>query len=33
MHHLRHAQALKDSLNTSRVEKLIAQGQLNNLLL
>lgn len=33
MHHLRHARALKDSLNTSRVEKLIAQGQLNNLLL
>lgn len=33
MHHLRHAKALKDSLNTSRIEKLLAQGQLNNLLL
>ena len=33
MHHLRHAQALKYSLNLSRVEKLVAQGQLNNLLL
>lgn len=33
MHHLRHAQALKNSLNLSRVEKLIGQGQLNNLLL
>lgn len=33
MHHLRHAKALKDSLNVSRVEKLMAQGQLSNLLL
>lgn len=33
MHHLRHAKALTDSLLTSRVEKLINQGQLNNLLL
>lgn len=33
MHHLRHAQALKESLNLSRVEKLMGQGQLNNLLL
>lgn len=33
MHHLRHAHALKDSLNLSRVEKLLQQGQLNNLLL
>lgn len=33
MHHLRHAQALKDSLNLPRVEKLVMQSQLNNLLL
>lgn len=33
MHHLRHAQALKDSLSLARVETLVAQGQLNNLLL
>lgn len=33
MHHMRHARALNDSLLTSRVEKLINQGQLNNLLL
>ncbi len=33
MHHLRHAQALKDSLHLSRVEKLLSQGQLSNILL
>ncbi|SOD20552.1 tyrosine-protein phosphatase [Pedobacter xixiisoli] len=33
MHHLRHAKALKESLNLSRVEKLIQQGHLNNVLL
>lgn len=33
MHHLRHAQALKNSLNTSKVARLLTQGQLNNLLL
>ncbi len=33
MHHMRHAQALKESLHLSRVTKLIAQGQLSNLLL
>jgi tyrosine-protein phosphatase YwqE len=33
MHHMRHAKALKDSLLQTRVEKLINQGQLNNLLL
>lgn len=33
MHHMRHAQALKESLHLSRVTKLISQGQLSNLLL
>lgn len=33
MHHLRHAEALKQSLHLARVEKLMDQGQLSNLLL
>ncbi len=33
MHHMRHARALTDSLLSARIEKLIKQGQLNNLLL
>lgn len=33
MHHLRHAKALQESLSLSRVEELLKQGQLNNLLL
>lgn len=33
MHHLRHAHALKESLNLSRVAKIMEQGQLSNLLL
>ena len=33
IHHVRHAQALKQSLDLSRVAKLIDQGQLSNLLL
>jgi protein-tyrosine phosphatase len=33
MHHLRHAKALKESLQLHRVEKLLKQGQLSNVLL
>lgn len=33
MHHLRHADALKESLNLDRLQKLLAAPQLNNLLL
>jgi protein-tyrosine phosphatase len=33
MHHLRHAQALKDSLHLDRVKRLVQHSQLNNLLL
>ncbi len=33
MHHLRHADALKESLNLERLQKLLAAPQLNNLLL
>ncbi|WP_316768660.1 tyrosine-protein phosphatase [Pedobacter frigiditerrae] len=33
MHHLRHADALKESLNSERLQNLLAQPQINNLLL
>ncbi|WP_199118646.1 tyrosine-protein phosphatase [Pedobacter sp. ASV28] len=33
MHHIRHAQALKDSLHLDRVKRLVQHSQLNNLLL
>lgn len=33
MHHLRHADALKESLNIDRLQSILAQPQINNLLL